>query len=341
MSADQIRAENGVDHGGDLEAARQRFGEPAGGWLDLSTGINPHAYPLPPLPPEAWSRLPQPDAEAALREAARGCYGAPDGAHIVAAPGTQALIQALPRLRQPAATVAVIGPTYGEHAHVWRAAGHEVREVPAPDQVGEASVAVLVNPNNPDGRIVPRGAVLALADNLTARGGLLVVDEAFADTDPAVSVADRAGRKGLLVLRSFGKFYGLAGLRLGFALADKPMAGALEDSFGPWPVSGPALEIGRRALADTAWSAAMRERLAGEARALDGVLVEGGLRVVGGTSLFRLVECADAAALHERLARRGILVRIFTDRPALARIGLPGAVANIDRLAAALAAVKS
>lgn len=327
---------NAVPHGGDLAAARRRFGEPAGGWLDLSTGINPHAWDPPPLPPEVWRGLPQSDAEAALVEAARRAYGAPAGARIVAAPGTQAIIQALPRIR-PAGRVAVLGPTYAEHARVWLAAGHVVTDVASPDLIGDVDVAVIVNPNNPDGRVTDRAPLRALHRRLAQSGGWLVVDEAFADPDPAVSIADESGKPGLIVLRSFGKYFGLAGLRLGFALSNGPIAEPLAAALGPWAVSGPALEIGRLALGDDRWCAATRIRLAEDARRLDAVLAEAGITVMGGTSLFRLIETGDAARLHERLARRGILVRIFDDRPTLARVGLPGDAAGLERLSAALA----
>lgn len=323
-----------LSHGGDLGAARRRFDDHAQGWLDLSTGINPHAWESPPLPPDIWRKLPQSDAEAALIEAAREAYGVPDGGRIIAAPGTQAIIQILPRLR-PSGQVVVLGPTYGEHAHAWRAAGHEVREITSPDRTGD--VTVIVNPNNPDGRAVDRDTLRTLRESAAKRGGWLVVDEAFADTEPGISIADMAGQPGLIVLRSFGKFYGLAGLRLGFTLTDDGIADALTAALGPWAVSGPALEIGRAALANRGWRESMRTRLAEDVRKLDALLATAGLTVIGGTSLFRLIETGDAARLYERLVRHGILLRIFDGRPTLARIGLPGGEAAFDRLAAALA----
>ena len=328
-----------VCHGGDLDAAECRFGAPEGGWLDLSTGVSPHAYTLPPLAPEAWRKLPQSDAEAALIEVARKAYGAPADTRIVVSPGTQAAIQALPRLGQVGQApvrVAVLGPTYGEHAHVWRAAGHDVHEIASLDEADEAGVTVIVNPNNPDGRVIDGGMLRTLHASITQRGGWLVVDEAFADADPAVSIAGLAGRPGLVILRSFGKFFGLAGLRLGFVLTDAAIGDNFAASFGPWAVSGPALEVGRTALADSAWCKTMRARLAADARRLDALFAGAGISVVGGTSLYRLIETDNAARLHEGLARRGILVRIFDDRPTLARIGLPGEAAAFDRLADAL-----
>lgn len=321
-------------HGGDLAAAEARWGRPAAGWLDLSTGINPWPYALPPLPAEAWTRLPGHGEEAALRAAAARRFRVVGADHVLAGPGTSALIQALPRARAPGA-VAVVGPTYGEHARAWAAAGHDVREVASLEQA-DAPVIVIVNPNNPDGRVVAPELLLELAARQAARGGLLLVDEAFGDMTPALSVAPRLG-PGLVVLRSFGKFYGLAGVRLGFALAEPALLEPLAVQLGPWPVSGPALAVGAAALADDAWAAAMTARLAEATAALDGVLERAGLSIHGGTTLFRLAAHDRAAQLYDRLGRAGILVRAFVGRPHLLRFGLPAGADELERLARGLA----
>ncbi|CAA7618370.1 threonine-phosphate decarboxylase CobD [Magnetospirillum sp. UT-4] len=313
-------------HGGDLAAAEARWGRPHAGWLDLSTGINPWPYPLPALSPEAWTRLPGAAAEAGLRDAAARHYGCDPG-QVLAAPGTGALIRALPRCL-PAGTVAVVGPTYGEHAPAWTAAGHAVREVTGLEQAEGADVALVVNPNNPDGRRVAPAM-------LTARAGFTLVDEAFGEVAPELSVAGRVGPR-LAVLRSFGKFYGLAGLRLGFLIADPAVIAAVAAQLGPWPVSGPALAVGTKALSDQSWADSMRPRLEARAAALDGVLAAAGLRVVGGTGLFRLAAHDHAAALYDCLGRAGILVRAFPARPTLLRFGLPGDEGGLERLAGAL-----
>ena len=307
------------EHGGDLAWARARFPGFSGDWLDLSTGVSPWPWPYPrpagELPAAALRRLPSPaDLEALCATAAAAC-GVPDSRHVAAAPGAQAAIQMLARLRPPG-RVAIAGPTYGGHAAAWADAGHTVAtaESPAP---GGGGVAVVVNPNNPDGRIVP-------PDRLRERvpdGGWLVVDESFADTAPEACL--RPLPPGVIVLRSFGKFFGLPGLRLGFALAAPDLAARLRRALGPWPVSGPALAIGAAALADTAWQAAARARLAAAARRLDGILAGMGCEALGGTALFRLVRAP--AGLFERLGARGIYVRCFADRPGLLRFGLPGA----------------
>lgn len=320
-------------HGGDLAAAEARWGRPRAGWLDLSTGINPWPYPIPPLPPEAWTRLPGAAEDAALRVAAARRYGAPAADRVLAGPGTSALIQALPRTRAPG-RVAVVAPTYGEHARAWAAAGHQVTEVPSLD-AAEAEVIVVVNPNNPDGRAIAPETLLDLALRQAAKGGLLLVDEAFGDMTPALSVAP-ALRPGLAVLRSFGKFYGLAGLRLGFLLAEPALRDAVAAQLGPWPVSGPALGVGRAALDDDAWAEATQARLQRETAALDAVLERAGLGLIGGTTLFRLFSHPQASALYDRLGRAGILVRAFETHPDRLRFGLPADAEGRERLAAAL-----
>lgn len=319
-------------HGGDLDGARAAFPGAPEPWIDLSTGINPWPYPLPPVPQDAWTRLPGRGAEAALRVAAADCYGAPSAELVAAASGSQALIQLLPRLRAPC-SVAVLGPTYAEHARCWALAGHDVRMV---EEVAPADVLVVVNPNNPDGRLLPVARLLELAATQAARGGWLVVDEAFADMRPEDSLAAHAGRSGLVILRSFGKFFGLAGLRLGIAVAPAGLAAALREAIGPWAVSGPGLSIATAALDDRGWIAETRNRLTNAAARLDRLLDGAGLRVAGGTELFRLVEDPQAPALYHALGAAGILVRRFEHRPDWLRFGLPGDEAAWQRLGDAL-----
>ncbi len=325
-----------LEHGGDLGEARRRFPAAPEPWIDLSTGINPVAYPLPALPAEAWQRLPQPDDEAALLRAARAAYRVPDDAGIAAAPGTQILIETLPLLAGPPRDVAVLGPTYGEHAHAWRKAGFPVREVAGLAEAGDASVVVVVNPNNPDGRIVPPDALNALAARLALDDGLLVVDEAFADFTPEASIVP-ALPPATIVLRSFGKTYGLAGLRLGFAVGRPETTDGIRRRLGPWAVPGPSIHVGRVALSDPGWLADARAVRQRDASRLDDLLVPHG-RIAGGTPLFRLLETSAAPRLFERLGGHGIHVRRFAARPDRLRFGLPAGEAQWLRLAAALAA---
>lgn len=313
-------------HGGNLSAAVATTGRPRPQWLDLSTGINPRSYPIPAIADDAWTRLPEPAEQAALLAAARKAYDVAEAADIVASPGTQALIQWLPLLRSRG-RVGIVGPTYGEHAVAWRRAGHVVEDLaslPAPDDETAPEVLVVVNPNNPNGRRHDPRALLALAEAQAARGGWLVVDEAFADVAPEVSLCGRAGGDGLVILRSPGKFYGLAGLRLGFAVTSPDVARRLMENLGPWAVAGPALTVGRAALNDLEWRDAMRDWLGQQAQAVDAILRDAGLTVLGGTSLFRLVDTSDAAMVFERLAGAGILSRPFSYARGMVALGLAG-----------------
>jgi cobalamin biosynthesis protein CobC len=323
-------------HGGDLGAARRLFPDAPEPFLDLSTGINPHPYPIPDLPPQVFAHLPAPEDLARLRACAAAAYGAPSESNVVLAPGTQILMTLLAG-RVPRGRVAVLGPTYAEHARAASLAGHDVATVRDPADLGEAALAIVVNPNNPDGRVLARQDLLAIAARQRAHGGLLVVDEAFMDVGGrAEGLARDVETADVVVLRSFGKFFGLAGLRLGFALAADHLAAYLRAALGPWPVSGPALAIGARATADTTWMEGTRSSLARAVQRLDGLLAAHGLEKVGGTSLFSLVRSADAHALFDRLGRAGICVRRFAEEPTWLRFGLPGPEADWQRLESAL-----
>jgi len=326
-----------IFHGGNPAAAEARFGVPKDGWLDLSTGINPVAYAPGEIPAAVLHRLPTPSDLDALLAAARVAYNVPDHAAIVASPGTQALIGLVPTLFSPG-DVTVLAPTYGEHAPAWAAAGHTVHDTASicAQAALPASCAVVVHPNNPDGNTQTVEGLLAFAEELHDRGGALVVDEAFADVCPELSVTPHAGCDGLIVLRSFGKFYGLAGVRLGFAVCTPAVAEQIRLKLGPWAVSGPAIWAGTEALNDDAWGAASRVRLKHDAARLDELLHAAGLSLVGGTDLFRLVKSPDAQAVFETLARAGILTRPFPTHPTWLRFGLPGDEPDWARLQAVL-----
>jgi cobalamin biosynthetic protein CobC len=292
------------DHGGGIDAACARWGGARGDWLDLSTGINPRPYPIPPLPADAWTALPDHAAHAALEQAARRFWAIPDSAAVIAAPGASALIARIPALLPPA-QVAIPGPTYNEHARAFRACGWTVT-----DSATEATV--IVHPNNPDGRLHP-------APDTPFR----VIDESFCDVMPDATHMGEATRPGTLILKSFGKFWGLAGARLGFAIGDPALIARLEPMIGPWAVPGPTLAIATAALDDPAWADATRARLATDATRLDTLLSAAGAKPLGGTTLFRLYDTPDAAVWQDRLARHRILTRIFPYSQRWLRLGLP------------------
>ncbi len=331
-----------MKHGGDLTEAMARNGGTPDMWLDLSTGVNPRPWPIPAdLPNAVWQRLPSRADEAALIAAAREAYAVPAGAEVVAAAGTQSLIQWLPQLAS-AGPVAIVEPTYNEHALAWRMAGHEVIARAGLEDLPEVvRHVVVVNPNNPDGRVASRAALARAAAQLRERGGgWLMIDESFADIEPEISAVELCVDLPVVVLRSFGKFYGLAGLRLGFAIAHQDIAQRVSLALGPWACSGPALNIGLAALRDKEWARCTRNEIQHGARELDAVLATTGFTIVGGTGLFRLVQHHDARKIHEGLAAQRIWCRRFDWADDLLRFGLPPHQHDLDRLADALAALK-
>jgi cobalamin biosynthetic protein CobC len=334
-------ADEPMPHGGDLGAARRLFPDAPEPFIDLSTGINPNPYPLPQLPAELFARLPDATATARLAAAAAKSYGAPSEAHVVPAPGTQILLPLVAGLVRRG-RAAILTPTYNEHARAARLVGHSVTEGRELAVLGDADLAIVTNPNSPDGRLIERDTLLTLAAMLRARGGVLVVDEAFMDVGPhGFSLAADVGRGNLIVLRSFGKFFGLAGIRLGFALLDQPLAARLAAMLGPWAVSGLALAIGAAALADTAWIEQTRHRLLLASGRLDAILIGAGLGIPGGTALFRLVRTPAANSLFHHLGRAGILVRNFPDNATWLRFGLPAGEEEWRRLQIAMAAFRN
>ncbi|MEH0075287.1 threonine-phosphate decarboxylase CobD [Pannonibacter sp. Pt2] len=327
-----------MKHGGDLFQAMETYGGAEEDWLDLSTGINPHAYAVPAgLPPAAWTRLPSQTALKGLLKAARAAYQVPAHLGLAAAPGTQVILPHLPALL-PEGSVTIAGPTYSSHGDAWRAAGRQVIETSDIFREGpEGRIALIVTPNNPDGRWHEPQALLKLAGDMQQRGGFLVVDEAFADVEPSRSLLPHLTDEPVLVLRSFGKFFGLAGVRLGFLAGPRLMTDALAQRLESWSVSGPALEVGTLALQDLDWQAAMRKTLTQEMAVLEDGLRAAGLAIRGGTSLYVLAGHPDAARLHQALAQRRIWVRAFDYAPSWLRFGLPGSPEGLARLQQALA----
>ena len=309
-------------HGGSIALAEKAFGVPTEGWLDLSTGINADAYPVPEVPTEVWKRLPDSTLTDTCIDAAVKYFGCSKRDFVVPGPGTQALIQWLPWLRSPS-TIGIVGPTYTGHADAWQTAGHEVKEIRELPDWGEFSTVIVTNPNNPDGKLFKAEDLAALSEGQAYNGGLMVVDESFIDVSLANSVTKLAGSDGLIILRSFGKFFGLAGLRLGFALADLGTAAVLRDALGPWPISGPALEIGKHAMIDFEWQQNARLSLMNRSRKMEKLLSLHNFRTLGSTSLFLFGTHPQAQNLYCHLANNGVLIRAFESQKDQLRFGIP------------------
>lgn len=323
-------------HGGNLNAAIETFPNAPLPWLDLSTGISPYPYPFTELPRDLYAKLPEPAALAALEKLAAKTFGAQEPACVIAGAGTQNFIQWLPFLLAPK-KIGILGFTYSEYARAFAAFGSEVYVCEAVAELAHMDAALIVNPNNPDGRCVAARELCRLAETLSARGGVLIVDEAFGDMhETATSVAPVLPEFGGMVLRSFGKAYGLPGIRLGFAIGPPGLVSRLRGLLGPWPVAAPAIAIGREALADRGFLAASRKKLLNDVALLDELLAEAGFAAIGGTLLFRLVGHAEAEKKFQKLGAAGILVRPFSERPTWLRFGVPASDVLRRRLRGAL-----
>ena len=322
-----------LEHGGRLRGAAQQYGIPLADWLDLSTGINPQAYPVQAIAPACWNRLPEEND--GLEAAAAAYYG---NDRLLVLPGSQAAIQALPGLFSPV-VVACLSPLYEEHPQAWERCGHKLRRLPnLPRMLAAMTPNVLLcNPNNPTAQSLPREALLDAAEQLKKRGGWLIVDEAFGDPEPENCIASLAGSDAapnLIVLRSLGKFFGLAGARVGFLFGERGKLDRLREVLGPWPVSHPSRAVAKQALQDSAWQAAARAKLAVDSQRLADMLAP--LGEVSRTALFCTVKTGQTDELFEHFAQRAILTRHYAATDLL-RFGLPEGEAQWQRLAAALA----
>jgi cobalamin biosynthetic protein CobC len=310
-----------LEHGGRLRAAATQFGIPLDQWIDLSTGISPWLYPIPQIPNSAWHRLPEPDDD--LDTVAAQYYG---NVQLLATAGSQAAIQQLPLLFARS-RVAIIRPTYNEHIAAWRNA-HDVQLVEslAAALATPATIILLCNPNNPTATHYTSAELLDAATQLRQRDGWLLVDEAYGDAYPEHSVTPFAGTSAaprLITLRSLGKFFGLAGARVGFVFADSALLDQLSDRLGPWTISGPARWIANQALANTAWQANQITHIKDAGVRLKLLITHTVApdEPVKSTGLFSTFQLPNAEVFFEHLAQRGILVRLFREE-SLIRIGI-------------------
>lgn len=321
-----------LEHGGTLFAATREYGIAIEQWLDLSTGVSPVSYPVPAIPSPLWSRLPEEDD--GLIEAACRYYGA---VSVLPVAGSQAAIQVLPCLRSPC-RVGIPQPAYAEHAQAWKSAGHQVETWTRQRGMEGLDVLVLVNPNNPTGECFTVDTLLEFHHSLARKGGWLIVDEAFIDVTPELSLAAYSHQPGLIVLRSLGKFFGLPGARVGFALAESAVLHTLQEVLGPWSLTGPSRWIAQQALVDSAWHIGQRENLNVASKRLITILHKNSLAPDGGTALFQWVITPRAAEIHRKLAQQGIFTRLFA-RPQSLRFGLPGTETDWRRLADGLSEI--
>jgi cobalamin biosynthetic protein CobC len=324
-----------LHHGGGLRAASAQYGIPLSDWLDLSTGINANSWKVPLMPDNIWQRLPENDDD--LIQIAQSYYNT---AQVLPVAGSQAAIQALPMLRKNC-RVGVIHPGYAEHAHAWGRCGHQVKQINITEidqTISELDVLILINPNNPTGTVFDPQQLLDWQQQLALRDGWLIVDEAFIDCTPELSLTKYSQRSGLVILRSLGKFFGLAGARLGFVCAQADLLERLNALLGPWTICSASRWLASAALKDSEWQEKNRLRLVEDSLCLQSLLSNYGLTPDGGCALFQWSRTSQATVLHHQFASLGILTRLFS-QPSSLRFGVPGNQTDWQRLETALAHV--
>ena len=337
MSDNEFKHE-GLKHGGRILAAAEKYHIAKEDWIDLSTGLNPNGWPVPNnIPAKVWQSLPEDDD--GLQTAACQYYGC-DACLPVA--GSQAAIQTLPTLRSRS-KVGVISPTYAEHEYNWKQAGHDVIQLSVENieqHINTLDVLVVINPNNPTGKLIAVDELLEWHQQLSSRGGWLIVDEAFMDVTPEKSLVASGIKPGLIILRSMGKFFGIAGIRCGFVISDNELLQRLAKKLGPWSLTGPTRYIAKQALLDENWKTKTRIELKESAARLHKILNQAGLSPTGGTDLFQWIEHTHAKDIYEACAGKGVLIRLFekqtaTSKPSL-RFGLPASEKQWQQLSTVL-----
>ena len=308
-----------LEHGGHLISAAEHYNIPLEQWVDLSTGINPNGWPIPKIPLQYWQRLPE--ANDGLVLAAKTYYQCHS---ILPIAGSQAAIQALPLLRKKS-IIGILPLAYEEHGYSWEKAGHTVIKLTneqIDSQLDTLDVLIIINPNNPTAQQFDKETLLSWQQQLAKRGGWLIIDEAFIDTTPSKTLSNHPPTNGLIILRSIGKFFGLAGIRCGFILGTPQLLSQLNEILGPWAVSNPSRYIATRALLDTQWQQKTRQSLKQQSTRLAKILIKNGLTPNGKTDLFLWVKMPEAENIHQNLAKQGVLTRLFKQPPSL-RFGLP------------------
>ncbi|MEP2979564.1 MAG: threonine-phosphate decarboxylase CobD [Lentilitoribacter sp.] len=307
-----------LEHGGNLERAIQTYGGSRSDWIDISTGISPFIAPIPDLDLSSWHRLPERAVVSELAEIAKKYYASKQNCLVTS--GSQFLINHLPDLLQ--GDVGIVGPTYGEYAGAFARNNRSYTALSSIDDIGDVRSLVLANPNNPDGRLYSQDELCVLAKVLKQRDGYLVVDEAFCDVCEKASMLMTDPIENLIVLKSFGKFFGLAGARIGFVFAHNEVLSRIKYLQGPWSVSGPSISVARHVLTRDGIHCELLKKISSRHGQFIQMLGRTGLKIAGGTKLFTLIEHESAANLHEHLLVEKILTRKFDYNASWLRLGL-------------------
>ena len=309
-----------IEHGGNLDKAISFYGGKESEWIDLSTGINPNSYPIPKLSISDWRSLPTKteikDLESIIKSKQK------ISSEIIMVPGAQMAINFLPFLLKGEGTeVRILTPTYNEYNYCFTNTGFKVNSCQKFNQLFNSDIAIIVNPNNPDGKIYEINELFELSKSVK----ILIVDESFIDSVECDSIVNQLNEdvSNIIVIRSFGKFFGLAGLRLGYVFSGKEIIRKFKRFFGPWQISKMSVKIATIAFSDDVWIKKTKNNLNEKANAIDNLMKKINWKITGGTNLFRLYSTSNSDLAQKLLAEKFIWSRKFSYSKKWIRLGIP------------------
>ena len=304
-----------IQHGGDIDLAIKKYGGEREDWIDLSTGINGASYPWQESINVELRNLPSNKILMQLEKAAARAYKIAECTETAAVSGAQQIINLLPLCLKSCNSVAILGPTYNEYEKAFKRSGTKTKTVSETSELSLSDIAIIVNPNNPTGKVIADETLAGLSKKVR----ILIIDESF----KMFSSRRTLNFSNIIQINSLGKFFGLAGVRLGFVSGPSDFIKEVKEMLGPWPVSSLAAEIGIVALNDKVWISEMEKILVTESNALHEACNSRNWELVGRTFLFHTYATSSCLEVEKQFAAHGIWVRTFDYSETWVRLGIP------------------
>ena len=304
-----------IHHGGDIDLAIKKYGGEREDWIDLSTGINGTSYPWQQSIKFELRNLPSNKLLVNLERAASAAYKVAENTETAAVSGAQQIISLLPICLKSYNSVAILGPTYNEYEKAFKSSGIKAQTVSEVSKLSSSDIAIIVNPNNPTGKVIAE----EILDDLSKKVRILIIDESFK------TFSSRRIQKfeNVIQINSLGKFFGLAGVRLGFVSGPSDFIKSVRRMLGPWPISSIAAEIGTIALNDNTWISEMEKILLEGSNVLHKACSTKNWKLVGKTNLFHTYATSSSLEVEKQFAAHYIWIRTFDYSETWVRLGIP------------------
>ncbi len=304
-----------IQHGGDIDLAIKKYGGQRADWIDLSTGINRTSYPWQENVKVELRDLPSNKLLRSLEKAASRAYKVAEDKDTAAVQGAQQIISLLPICLKNYNSVAILGPTYNEYEKAFKSSEIKAETVSEVSKLSSSDIAIVVNPNNPTGKVIAE----EILNDLSKKVRILIIDESFK------MFSSRRIQKfdNVIQINSLGKFFGLAGVRLGFVSGPSNFIKSVRGMLGPWPVSSIAAEIGKIALNDQAWISQMEKILLEGSDVLHRACNRKNWKLIGKTNLFHTYATSSSLKVEKQFAAHYIWIRTFDYSETWVRLGIP------------------